>query len=324
MPVKRSPFHQIVKTSGLVMPAPGDEQVVSATTPGIVSLAANNMLAGTAVSAGQSLFTISSQAFTNENANLRLQEAKNNLDRAKADFERNQQLLAERLITQQVFLDSKNQLENAQAVFNSLSQNYGQGGQTIKARQGGYIKSLMVAEGQYAEAGQPLAVISKSNRLVVKAELSQTAFSQIDRIASANFRVNNRLVYTLSELNGRLISIGKSADNSLFIPVYFEVDNREGLMPGAFIEVFIQTGTVQEALVLPLEALLEEQGNYYCYVQTGGESFEKRELATGGNDGRQVLVLSGIAEGERVVTKGAYNIKLSTASGTLPAHGHSH
>ena len=121
-----------------------------------------------------------------------------------------------------------------------------------------------------------------------------------------------------------MLSVGKFADNSLFIPVWFEIDNREGIIPGTYIEVFIQTNAVSDALVIPVSALMEEQGNYYVYVQTEGESFEKRELKLGGNDGRRVQVFSGLQAGDRVVTKGAYNIKLSTASGTLPAHGHEH
>jgi membrane fusion protein, heavy metal efflux system len=47
-------------------------------------------------------------------------------------------------------------------------------------------------------------------------------------------------------------------------------------------------------------------------------------LKLGGNNGEFVEVLSGISEGERVVTKGSYQIKLSTMSGALPAHGHEH
>jgi hypothetical protein len=69
---------------------------------------------------------------------------------------------------------------------------------------------------------------------------------------------------------------------------------------------------------------MEEQGVFYVYVQTGGESFQKREVAIGPNDGIWVQVLKGISAGERVVRKGAYQIKLSTASGQLPAHGHEH
>jgi membrane fusion protein, heavy metal efflux system len=60
------------------------------------------------------------------------------------------------------------------------------------------------------------------------------------------------------------------------------------------------------------------------YVQTGGESFQKREVKLGAADGINVQLLSGVEEGERVVTKGAYQIKLSQASGTMPAHGHEH
>lgn len=322
--VRRQPFYQVVRTSGMASSAPGDEQTVTATTPGIVSLGRNRLFAGTPVTAGQTLFSISSKNFTGDNADVRLEEARNNLEKAKADFDRNQKLIGEQLITQKEFLESRQEMDNAQALYNSLSQNYSQSGQPIKAPLTGYVKALLVAEGQYAEAGQPLAVLSKNNRLVVKAELSQTAFAQINRITSANFRVNSRQVYSLQELNGRVASIGKSAENDLFIPVYFEIDNREGILPGAYMEVFIQTGALADALVIPLAALMEEQGNFYCYVQTGGESFEKRELKLGGNDGRLVQVHSGISKGERVVTKGAYNIKLSTASGALPSHGHSH
>jgi multidrug efflux pump subunit AcrA (membrane-fusion protein) len=76
--------------------------------------------------------------------------------------------------------------------------------------------------------------------------------------------------------------------------------------------------------VIPVSALVEEQGIFYVYVQTEGESFQKRELKLGANDGKKVQVLSGLTEGERVVTKGGYQIKLAQASGILPAHGHEH
>ena len=324
MPVKRSPFYEVVKTSGMVAAAPGSEQTVAARTPGIVSFTNNSLMVGSPVGAGQRLFTISSKGFTGDNAPLKLQEAKIALDKAKADVERLKKLLDDQLTTQAEFLQAKTALESAQAFYNNITESYGQSGQSIAAGQAGFIKSLLVTPGQFVEAGQPLAVISKNNRLTVKAELSQTAFAKIGSIASANFRVNHKTVYSLKDLNGKVLSVGKFADNSLFIPVWFEIDNREGIIPGTYIEVFIQTNAVNNALVVPTSALMEEQGNYYVYVQTEGESFEKRELRLGGNDGRQVQVLSGLAEGERVVTKGAYNIKLSTASGTMPAHGHEH
>lgn len=323
-PVIREPFYSVVKTSGLVSSAPGDEQTVAAKTAGVVSLNTRGLYEGQSVTAGQSLFSISSKGLTENNADVRLQEAKSNYEKSKADYERNQKLLADKLITQKDFLQSKVEYENAQAIYNSLGSNYGQGGQLISATQGGFVKSLLVTQGQFVEVGQPLAVISQNKRLTVKAELSQTAFSKIGSVTSANFKTGSGRVYSLQELNGRLVSVGKTAGNSLFIAVYFEIDNKEGIIPGTYMEVFVKTDALSNALVIPTSALMEEQGEYYCYVQVEGESFEKRPLVLAGNDGKQVQVVSGLNEGDRVVTKGAYNIKLSVASGTLPAHGHEH
>lgn len=323
-PVQRAAFANVVKTSGVVITAPGDEETVSAKTAGIVRINKQGLFEGSSVGAGAVLFTVSSQGLIDRNAPLQIQESRNNLAKAKADFERSQKLYNDRLLVEKDFLQAKNIYENAQTLVASLSANYGQGGQSIRTNRAGFVKSLLVTDGQFVETGAPLAVISKSKKLVVKAEVSQTAFTKINGITSANFRTGNGKVYSLSQLNGRLVSIGKSAENTLFIPVFFEVDNKEGIIPGAFIEVFLKTNAQSAALVIPASGVMEEQGSYFCYVQTEGESFQKRELKIGGSDGQNVQVLSGVVEGERVVTKGAYNIKLSTAAGTLPAHGHEH
>ena len=132
-------------------------------------------------------------------------------------------------------------------------------------------------------------------------------------------------VFSTEALNGRVISFGKSVtENSPFIPITFEIDNIGNLIPGSIAEVYLKSTPIQNALIIPTSALMEEQGHFYVYEQTGGESFEKREVKLGASDGQDVQVLSGVLHGERVVTKGAYQIKLSTASGELPAHGHEH
>jgi membrane fusion protein, heavy metal efflux system len=136
--------------------------------------------------------------------------------------------------------------------------------------------------------------------------------------------VGSEQVFNTRQLNGRVLSFGKTAlAQSPFVPLTFEIDNVGNFIPGSVVEVFLQASS-QPALVVPVTALLEDQGVFYVYVQTEGESFQKKELKIGASDGLQVQVLSGVTEGERVVTKGAYQIKLSTASGTLPAHGHEH
>jgi multidrug efflux pump subunit AcrA (membrane-fusion protein) len=69
---------------------------------------------------------------------------------------------------------------------------------------------------------------------------------------------------------------------------------------------------------------MQDYNLYYVYVEIAGESFEKRPVRLGVDDGFQVQVLSGLAEGEWVVTEGAYQIKMASMSSTIPAHGHEH
>jgi cobalt-zinc-cadmium efflux system membrane fusion protein len=70
--------------------------------------------------------------------------------------------------------------------------------------------------------------------------------------------------------------------------------------------------------------VVEDAGKPTTYVMVEGEAFERRPLALGIRSSGWVEVKEGVAAGERVVTRGGYEIKLAAASGVIPAHGHAH
>lgn len=326
-PAQVQPFSEVVKTSGQILAAPSDEAVVVAQISGIVTFTGKNQVAGSTVSAGAPMFTVKSNEAVQSNLGAAVTQAENDLASAKKNFERASELVKDKIISEKEFLEAKRQLENAQTQFAnvSVSKKFNQNRQSVTAPMGGFLKNVLVENGQFVNAGQPLATISKNKRLLLRADVSQRYFPKLATFTAANFKTaDGGQVFSTRNLNGRVVSTGKSAEaGSPFLPIHFEIDNVGNFVPGSVVEVFLLSET-KPALVIPTSALLEEQGIFYAYVQTEGESFQKRELKTGASDGLNVQVLSGIAEGERVVTKGAYQIKLSTASGTLPAHGHEH
>ena len=324
--VIKTAFSDIIKTSGQLLPAPGDEMVIAASASGIVNFTGNKTIIGSEVSQNTPLFTISGGNLAENNLDANYKEAKANYDKTKADFERAQELVKDRIISEAAFLQAKNAFENAQTVFNAIAKNYSASGQTIRPPMAGFVKNILVNEGQFVEAGTPLGVISKNKKLMLQASVSQKYFSKLPTISSANFKpIGTEQVLNTNMMNGKVISFGKSTTaNSAFLPITFEIDNIGNLISGSAAEVFLKSSAIPNALVIPVPALMEEQGNFYVYVQLGGESFQKREIKIGASDGENVQVLSGVIEGERVVTKGAYQIKLSSASGELPAHGHEH
>jgi membrane fusion protein, heavy metal efflux system len=326
-PASVQPFSEVVKTSGQILAAPGDEAVMTAQISGIVSFSGKNMVVGTVVGAGTTLFTVKSNEVVQSNLDAAVQQAENDLATSKKSFERANELIKDKIISEKEFLEAKLRFENAQTQLTNLSvsKNFNQNRQGVAAPISGFLKNVLIENGAFVQAGQPLATISKNKRLLLRADVSQKYFSKLASFTTANFKTaDDGLVFSTRNLNGRVVSTGKSANaGSPFLPIHFEMDNLGNFVPGSVVEVFLQS-EIKPALVIPTTALLEEQGIFYAYVQTEGESFQKRELKIGTSDGLHVQVLSGIVEGERVVTKGAYQIKLSTASGTMPAHGHEH
>jgi len=325
--VRRQPFGQIIRTTAQIQPSQGDERTIPAKASGIVSFANNNVIEGTAVSAGQSLFFIDGSGMADNNLSVRYAEVESEYNRAKTEYERKQELAKVNIVSQSDLLKAKTDFTNAEAAYNNLRNNFTAGKQSISSPISGFVTRVLVRNGEYAEAGQPVLVVSQNRDLLIKAELQTKYSAVLGNIVSANIRqMNSNNTFTLEELGGRVLSYGKSADiNNPLIPVVFQVNNKAGLLAGSFVEMFIKTKNDKQALVVPNEAIIEEMGNYFAYVQLTPELFEKRPIQKGATDGISTEITEGIAEGERVVSKGAMLVKLAQSSGGLDAHaGHVH
>jgi len=75
---------------------------------------------------------------------------------------------------------------------------------------------------------------------------------------------------------------------------------------------------------VPKAAVLMEAGRPYVFVQIGGEHFARRFVEIAARDGDVVGIRSGVKSGERVVTRGAYDVQLASAARGLPGEGHVH
>jgi len=324
---KTEPFGAVIKTTAQVQSAQGDEIIVPAKASGIVAFTAGDVLVGKSVTNGQALLTISSSGLSTNNSSIQFAEAKNNFEKASADYERAKELAKDQIVSTKELLHAKNQFENAKVAYNTMSRNFSTSGQIVKSPLNGFIKQLYVQNGQSVEAGQSIVSVSQNKTLLLRAEVQQRFASILGSIRAANIRIpNENKTYTLEQLNGSILSYGKSADNdSYLIPVNLKINNVGGFVSGSFVEVYLRCSTNEKALTLPNQALLEEQGVYSVYVQVHPELFEKREVKIGETDGMRTEIISGITAKDRVVTEGVVMIKLAQATGTLDAHsGHTH
>ena len=321
------PLYQIIRTSAQVVPSQEGEKILTATTSGIINFENKDIVKGLDVKAGQTLFSIDNSNMADDNLSTRRQEIEAEYQKAKANYERKQALAEDKIISESEMLDAETNYLVAKKHYDNMSQNFPQGKTLHRASITGSINEILVSNNSYVEAGQAIMTLAQNDRLYVRADLQSKYYPVLKDIKTANIKtLNDGRVYSLEDLSGRVLSYGKTTDiSNPLIPVTFEIKNNGIIIPGSFVEIFITAESDKMGIMLPNSAIVEEMGIYCVFVQTCIDSFEKRIITKGVTDGQHTQILNGVKAGERVVSKGAVNVKLAQGSAALDPHaGHVH
>jgi cobalt-zinc-cadmium efflux system membrane fusion protein len=114
---------------------------------------------------------------------------------------------------------------------------------------------------------------------------------------------------------GRLDRLGGTVDEATrTIRARVVVDNADGaLRAGMFARVRLQLDGEGDALVVPAEAVLEDEGRPFLFVRAttpgDAEYFVRRAVRPGRNADGWVEILGGLEAGQAIVTKGAFLLK---------------
>ncbi len=311
-------FHSVIRVSGEVLPSTGSQGIVSAPTAGIVKLS-EIATPGVKVNTGSTIAHISAKSMSggdpNESARIAMLAAKRELDRATPLHE-------EGIVTTREY----NALRaNYEAALSAFSANAASG--VASAPISGTVLRLLVKNGEYVASGQPIAEISQTARLTLRADIPLRLSSKITSISSANFKQSSDApVIVLAENGGHLdASPTLLAGVSEYIPVYFTFNNNGEAVSGAYAEVYLIGSPREGCVVVPRKALIEQLGETFVYIRTGKDVYEKRKVTVGDDDGSNVELIDGVKIGDTVVTEGAMSVRLKEMSGAIPeGHSHSH
>lgn len=320
------PLYQIIRTSAQIVPSQEGEKILTATTSGIVSFENKDIVPGLDVKSGQTLFSIDNDNMADGSLAVRRQEIEAEYNKAKAEYERKQSLADDKIISESELLDAETEYLKAKKQYENMLQNYPEGKTLHRASISGSIKDILIPNNSYVEAGQPIMTLAQNSKLYLRADLQQKYYPVLKDIKTANIKTPDGTVYSLEDLSGRLISYGKTTDvSNPLIPITFEIKNNGNIIPGSFVEIFITAESDKMGIMLPNTAIVEEMGIYCVFVQTCVDSFEKRLITKGVTDGYNTQILKGVHAGEKVVSKGAINVKLAQGSAALDPHaGHVH
>jgi RND family efflux transporter MFP subunit len=193
----------------------------------------------------------------------------------------------------------------------------------IRAPIGGTIVETFASPGANLESGERLFRIVDTERVYVSAIVPEAEFPRLRNLTGAEIEIPGS---PRPRPAGRLISVGKVVDPaSRTFAVVYEFANPDGLIAiNQTVSIRLFLSGNREGALVPESALVDDGGRPVVFAQITGESFARRPVTLGSRQGGLVEVVSGVEPGERVVTRGAYLIRLAAMSTQIPAHGHVH
>lgn len=326
--VQKRGMQKSVLATGEIKPKPENYAKVVSPVRGTVLAKHNSKInsVGDYVKSGEVLLIISPSA----DASINVQRIKSEYLLAESEYERVRNLYERKAVSQKRLDEARSDFEAKRSSYNSLTDQIKitDNGYAILSPINGYIEQINFSLGENLESGEELFTIVNPNRLILQANVPSAHSENLITSNDASFRVEGfKREYSIKELNGKKISVAAGLNKTnRTIQVYYEIENPQNKIKiGMFAEVFVKIGEEEELLAIPESAIVNEDGLHTAYVQLEGEAFEKRILRTGIIDHGYVQVLEGLKEGERVVTKGAYQVRLAALSPeSAIGHGHVH
>lgn len=171
----------------------------------------------------------------------------------------------------------------------------------------GVVIQKNVIEGMYVKPGDTLYKIADLRKVWVHVDVFEYEIPYV--------KIGQRAVMTLSSFPGRKF-VGKITyiypfleTKSRSVKVRLEFDNKDmELKPDMYGEVVIRAATEKNVVAAPSEAIIRTGSRSVVFIDKGSGRFEPRDVTLGMESEGMVAILSGVREGEKVVTSSQFLI----------------
>ena len=195
--------------------------------------------------------------------------------------------------------------------------------QDVTAPIDGEVLILYKQAGAYVTAGTPIALVGNFERLFFSLSLEDKTARRLSVGAQAELSFSGRILrkaydteYASGNRGGeqiflaRLLEITPSLNEPAGLrKVVWEVDNRVGLLEQqTYTGGVLRSSRSIRLLTVPIAAMLDTNRSV-VFVVTSANTLERRAVTTGADDGTYIEILSGLREGETVVTSAAEGLE---------------
>jgi len=219
------------------------------------------------------------------------------------------------------------EFEAARARLQQYEQGDGEAGIALRSPVAGEVIEVSTRPGAFVRSGDRVFRVASPDHRWLEIRLPERFAGDIGQASGAWLDGEDGGAVVLDEASGaRVVQTEAAVDpvtRTVGVTLDYKVDQGPRLI-GARLPAHVFVAAAEPRLAVPRSAVIEDGGRDVVYLQTGGETFDRRPVRLGMVDGDYVEVLAGLSAGERVVSRGAYSVRLAAAGGNDIGHGHAH
>ena len=173
----------------------------------------------------------------------------------------------------------------------------------------GVIGNYNYSVGSFINSGETLLEVTNLNKVYVEAQSFTTNANQLKELAGITTSSNDKNDTTLYQL--KLVSTAQEVNaTNQSQKVIFEIINPKGQFKiGESINLNLSSKNISTQLIVPNDAIAEVNGKPVLFVKDKAEQYSISYINKGTNNGKSTIIIKGVEEGERIVTKGVYQMK---------------
>lgn len=258
-----------------------------------------NFEEGKKVSKGQVLFKVNDIELR-----AQLSQVKTAQQLASENQRRAKLLLDKQAISQEEFDVSNADFESARAQADLIAAQLSK--TTVRAPFSGTIGLRAISKGTYVTPSTPIAKLVNTSQLKLTFAVPEKYVSRMKVGTILTFTTSN----SKEEHTAKIYAIEPQVDIATrTLRMRAIADNKKDkLYPGTFAYVTLPLETVNNALMVPTEALIPIQNGKKIFVMENGKAKEM-EVETGARTDSEVRVLSGIKVGDTILTSGVMSLR---------------
>lgn len=190
---------------------------------------------------------------------------------------------------------------------------------TLTAPISGIVSARQAIPGAVVDPSEKLVEIMDTSVVWIEGDLAENLLATVKARQTARARV---AAYPEEVFIGMVRTIGRTVEaDKRTVHLWVEVANPEGkLLPEMFADVHIVTQASVEAMTVPRQAIISDGAEKFVFVENG-DTYAKLNVVVGLEDDRYVEIRDGLFPGDRVVSRGGYELHAAQALSAQQTRG---